>query len=76
MPRRTDRPGSDATPQLDALLFAFGIHRLSRLCRQLHQRVRRLKSEKIQLQLQLDAALGELEFLRSVARDNGFNVVG
>ena len=68
MPRRTARPRSDTAPRPDALLRAFNIW-------QLHQQVRRLKSEKIQLQLQLDAALGELEFLRSIARANGFNIV-
>ena len=70
MPRRTARR-IDALLELDALF-----DRLTHLCQQLHQQVRRLKSEKRELKLQLDAALEELECLRSVARANGFNVEG
>ena len=63
MPRRTARR-IDALLELDALF-----DRLTHLCQQ-------LQAEKRELKLQLDAALGELECLRSVARANGFNVEG
>ena len=75
MPSRTARRRSarriDALFELDALF-----DRLTHLCQQLHQQVRKEKRKQRELKLQLDAALEELECLRSVARANGFNVEG